>query len=78
MSQPRTINWGEADVGLDQALRCRCWDCKAYRGYLLRKVALVAMLVGLCFGWAVESGHGCGVQVGEVAAAAEVLGVTWF
>jgi hypothetical protein len=76
MGQPRTVNWGEGD-GLGQALRCGCWDCAAHRRYLLRKVALVAVLVGLSCGWAIESGARQGVVAGGVATVADAAGWPW-
>jgi hypothetical protein len=78
MGQPRELNWGEAAVGLEQVWRCRCWDCMAHRRHVLRKLALVAVLLGLSCGWAIETSAVHLARPGEVAPAVEVTNPSWF
>jgi hypothetical protein len=78
MGQPRTINWGEAQVGLEKVWRCRCWDCMAHRRHVLRKVALLVVLLGVSCGWAIETGAGKGGAEDEITVVGGGSGLSWF
>jgi hypothetical protein len=45
-------------------MACPCWDCAAYRAFLLRRVALVAVLLGLAAGLALQGGAWNGTLAG--------------
>jgi hypothetical protein len=77
MNQPGATRWGEERTGLDKVLTCRCWDCAAYRRHLLRKVALVALLLGLSGGWAFDRGAWDGKVASRLDPAAEVHATAW-
>jgi hypothetical protein len=72
------MNWGEAQAGLEQVWRCRCWDCMAHRRHILRKVALVAVLLGLSCGWAIETGADQVARSGGSAPVVEAGHLSWF
>jgi hypothetical protein len=78
MGQPRELNWGEAAVGLEQVWRCRCWDCMAHRRHVLRRLALVVVLLGLSCGWAIGTSAELLTGSGKPAPAAEVTTAPWF
>ena len=78
MARPTTMTWGEEQVGMEKVWRCGCWDCAAHRRHVLRKVALVAVLLGLSCGWSIRAEAGHAWTVDEVAQVGGVTGPTWF
>jgi hypothetical protein len=72
------MNWGEAGVGLEKVWRCRCWDCMAHRRHVLRRAALLVVLLGLSCGWAIETGTGHAPADDETAMVSGWGGVAWF
>jgi hypothetical protein len=78
MSQPRGMNWVEAQVAMEKVWRCGCWDCAAHRRHVLRKAALAALAVGVTLAWASASGVGHG-SIGEaMSAVSEAAALNWF
>jgi hypothetical protein len=77
MGQPRTMSWGESEEALVKVWRCRCWDCSAHRRHVLRKGALVALLLGISFAWATAAGSRRASTVDERSAVAEEAGPAW-
>jgi hypothetical protein len=75
MIQPGTAA-GDEGTRLGQVLTCGCWDCAAYRGHLLRRAALVAVLVGLSCGLAVRAGLWSGELAGRPDGGSEVM-LSW-
>lgn len=77
MVQPGATRWGVERQGLDRVLTCRCWDCAAYRRHLLRRLALVALLLGLTVGWVFRAGAWNGASAVEADAVAVVETIAW-
>jgi len=77
MVQPRATRWSEERQGLDRVLTCRCWDCAAYRRHLLRRLALVALLLGLTGGWAFRAGAWNGAGASDIGEADGVETIAW-
>jgi hypothetical protein len=77
MVQPRATRWGEERQGLDRVLTCRCWDCAAYRRHLLRRLVLVALLLGLTGGWAFRAGAWNGAVASDADAVDGVETIAW-
>jgi hypothetical protein len=64
---------GDEGTQLGRVMTCTCWDCAAYRGHLLRRVALVVLLLGLSGGLAFKAGAWNGSTTGRVQVSGESM-----